>query len=60
MTETTREPFNVRCKPCGHKWTAAYTPMVMETFAQLLKHLRCPMCGADSETIFLDADKAAA
>jgi hypothetical protein len=56
--DTPKEPFRVRCGKCEHKWIAAYTPMVMETMGELLKSLRCPMCGNDSNTIFLDLSKA--
>lgn len=49
-----KEPFDVRCKPCGHTWTAAYTPLPLETMGALLKGLRCPMCGKDSNTIFAE------
>lgn len=48
-----REPFNVRCAGCEHVWTAAYTPLPIETFGKLLKGLCCPMCGGDSTKIFL-------
>ena len=52
----TKEPFNVRCDDCDHHWTAAYTPMELGRMANLLKGVRCPMCGASSQHIFPTED----
>lgn len=41
---TDKQPLWVRCE-CTHKWVAAWTPMSIDIFGQLLTGLRCPMCG---------------
>lgn len=47
-----RKPFHVRCKPCGHEWPVAYTPMELGAFARTVKSARCPMCGRTSRNHF--------
>ena len=58
MTDSAeKEPFNVRCGQCEHAWIAAYTPMPLTVMGELLKGLRCPMCGIDSRKIFHKASE---
>ena len=46
-----RVPFWAKCKPCGHVWTCAHTPMMLTAMGKLLGGLHCPMCGADAKQI---------
>lgn len=47
-----KNPFPVKCKPCGHEWVAGYLPMDIDKFSKLALGLHCPMCGAGSTDIF--------
>ncbi|MDP2322511.1 MAG: hypothetical protein Q8N51_00585 [Gammaproteobacteria bacterium] len=55
-----RTPLRVRCHLCSHSWIAAYVPMELVLFVKLVKGLRCPMCAADSKSIFLPEGTEAA
>jgi hypothetical protein len=48
-----RNPFWVRCEPCGHHWIAAYLPMPMDKAAKVLGGLHCPNCGNGPMGIFM-------
>lgn len=56
LNDTTddRLPFDVSCKLCRYRWTAAWTPLPLGRMGELLKGLHCPKCGGDSKTIFHD------
>jgi hypothetical protein len=43
--ETEKHEFWVRCPKCVHAWVAAYTPMPIEAFIKIGKHIVCPKCG---------------
>lgn len=46
-----KRPFRAECKSCEHRWIFAWLPMPLMTAAKLMKGLRCPYCGSDSEGI---------
>lgn len=48
-----KAPVNVACEPCGHVWTAAWTPMLMSKMAKLMGSLHCPNCSNGPKKIFL-------
>lgn len=48
-----RTPFNVRCQPCGHVWTAAWLPMPLRDCASMLMGIRCPNCAGGAGSIFI-------
>lgn len=48
-----KAPFNVRCEPCGHVWTAAWLPMGIRQMVKLTGSLHCPNCGNGPKTIVL-------
>lgn len=43
-----RSPFHVECLNCEAVVIAAYTPLPVETFAQICIAHRCPYCGSKS------------
>lgn len=46
-----RKPFWAKCRLCTHIWIVAYCGMDIQTFSEILKSCRCPMCGATSHQI---------
>lgn len=48
-----KKPFWAKCGGCNHCWPCAYLPMSLERAGKLLQGLSCPMCGADSEHVFV-------
>lgn len=46
-----RQPVEVKCKPCGHKWVGLYLPMLIEDACRAMGNLTCPMCAAGSSQI---------
>lgn len=51
--EAPRQPLNVECGKCQHRWPVAYYPMEAGLLARLIAKARCPNCGATSRHIFL-------
>jgi rubredoxin len=53
-----RQPQHARCDTCGHVFVAVYLPMELRKYAQILKALHCPLCGADSKKVFVSDGSA--
>jgi hypothetical protein len=47
-----REPFIVHCGECNHEWVAFYTPCPFIKAADMMLHMKCPMCMSDPHKIF--------
>jgi len=42
------------CNKCKNEWIQVFNlPMLMESFSHKLSKIKCPMCGAGSESIQL-------
>ncbi len=58
MSAEGKRPFWVECKSCNHRWAAAYLPMPLAVFAQLLLSTKmCQSCGASGEQLAISRQK---
>ena len=51
-----RNPLEVQCGECAHRWVAAWLPMPIEKVAAICKGLRCPSCSAPATKVYMAAE----
>jgi hypothetical protein len=45
------EAFEVHCAKCDHEWSLGWLPCAVDLAVRLMKHAKCPACGAGAKQV---------